>query len=339
VHLRKLLIAVFSITLFVSVLLEASAFKYCCRSLKYCKVLCNDSEAAFFSLNITGINFFVRVDKTGLPGLKILGISKSEARYPYTVKNASNEFVLAVGGTGINAYSKEGILISAYTVAGENRIVDICISDINSEKREKVLMLTGKKGCKYGEELIILDLKMDEGEQGLEFREIYRHPLKILRPWKVQTADVDGDKKVEISLGVYKTARFHPVMAKRPFVYNWDGSFMSPKWLGSRLARPFDDYIFTDIDSDGRDELVSIEQLENGSKAINSYSWKGFGFESIGQSKEYRDILQIGKGKAVSDDCFSIMAKVKTQRNIKDIEFVYKKGNLVEKKLRRVVMK
>ena len=31
---------------------------------------------------------------------------------------------------------------------------------------------------------------------------------------EVQTADVDGDGNIEISLGVYKTARYHPVCDK-----------------------------------------------------------------------------------------------------------------------------
>ncbi len=124
---------------------------------------------------------------------------------------------------------------------------------------------------------------------------LYKCDMADINPWKVQTCDVDGDGRTEISIGVYKTARFHPVMAKRPFIYEWHGNAISPKWLGSRLSRPFDDYIFADINADGVDEIISIEHLRDGRKAVNSYSWKGFGFEGIGESTAFDDIYSIGK--------------------------------------------
>jgi hypothetical protein len=52
-----------------------------------------------------------------------------------------------------------------------------------------------------------------------------------------------------------------------------------PKWLGSRLSRPFDDAVLGDLDADGRDELVAVEHTREGQLEIAAYHWRGFGFE------------------------------------------------------------
>jgi hypothetical protein len=183
-------------------------------------------------------------------------------------------------------------------------VISSCISDLDADNSDEILLLTGDRDNEHARELLILEVQSgqtddgsgsDEDRHGISLDLVYRKAMADLNPWKVQTCDVDGDSKTEISLGVYKTAVFHPVMAKRPFIYEWNGNAISPKWLGSRLARPFDDYIFADIDDDGIDELISIEHLKDGRKAVNSYSWKGFGFEGDGESDAFDDILSIAK--------------------------------------------
>lgn len=183
-----------------------------------------------------------------------------------------------------------------------------CISDLDRDGTDEVLLIAGTEGSEYGTHLVILGLKTDETSgqadgdvfsgqvpRTVTVGLLYKCDMADINPWKVQTCDVDGDGRTEISIGVYKTARFHPVMAKRPFIYEWHGNAISPKWLGSRLSRPFDDYIFADINADGVDEIISIEHLRDGRKAVNSYSWKGFGFEGIGESTAFDDIYSIGK--------------------------------------------
>jgi len=178
-------------------------------------------------------------------------------------------------------------MIARYSTAGESRVIlSSCISDLDNDGNDKILLITGQKGASFGDSLVILDF--DGG-----FREIYQQSFQVLNPWKVQTADVDGDGRKEISLGVYKESQFHPVMAKRPFLYDWHDHDIVPKWQGSRLSRPFDDYIFADLDGNGRDELIAIERLESGEKVLQAYSWKGFGFEGVGESPPFKDIQSI----------------------------------------------
>jgi len=35
------------------------------------------------------------------------------------------------------------------------------------------------------------------------------------------------------------------------------------------LSKPFEDYVFSDLDGDGRDELLAIEYLVDGRKVLN----------------------------------------------------------------------
>lgn len=96
-----------------------------------------------------------------------------------------------------------------------------------------------------------------------------------LKPWKLQIGDVDGDGSEDLMVGVYKKARFHPVMANRPFIYGWDGKTMYPKWLGSRLSRPFTDFVLADLGSGVR--IVAVEQTREGANELAVYRWDGFG--------------------------------------------------------------
>lgn len=125
------------------------------------------------------------------------------------------------------------------------------------------------------------------------YRSMYTRTFKDMNPWKVEICDIDNNAYKELTIGMYKKTRYHPVMAKRPYVYLFKDKKMYPKWRGSRLARPFEDYVFYDIDSDGMDEIVSIEHTRSKRMVISVYEWIGFGFEVIKNSKEYSSVNKI----------------------------------------------
>ncbi len=173
-------------------------------------------------------------------------------------------------------------LISLVFVFNKDYItMDYSFADIDGDKRCEKVILKKKIFSKYGSEVIIYS---SEGE------ELYREDFSDLKPWKIAVGDVDGDGINEVSIGVYKETIFHPVMDKRPFIYTFKDNRLHPKWRGSRLSRPFTDYLFYDIDNDGMDEIIAIEFLKDGQKAINTYKWKGFGFEGLLESEGYKDI-------------------------------------------------
>lgn len=129
------------------------------------------------------------------------------------------------------------------------------------------------------------------------------------KPWRISLGDVDGDGESDMFVGVVGRARFHQTLANRPFVYSVVGGTLAPKWLGSRLSRPFVDARLIDLDSDGTAELVAIETTRNGERAICAYRWESFGFARIATTEPLgRDlcfsgldptrILAVGGGNA-----------------------------------------
>lgn len=102
-------------------------------------------------------------------------------------------------------------------------------------------------------------------------------------PWKVRRADVDGDGDPEILLGVYKPARYDPRPARRLFVYAREGDAVYPKWFGSRLALPLEDFEVDPEGPDGKAVLQVEEQLGDGRLRTVRYVWDGFGFRGSGE--------------------------------------------------------
>lgn len=266
--------------------------------------------------------FFTYRGKT----FNLIGIKQGRAFKIININNKKiisssifDEYFCIIRNKGVEIYDFLGNREYIYDYLDKD-IISGCVSDINLDGKPEILILSGKAD-KYGDELIIYSYSNI-------LEEISRHPLKELNPWKVLTCDVDGDGIREISIGVFKTAKFHPVMAKRPFIYSYDGKSLYPKWLGSRLSRPFEDYIFADIDKDNMDEIVSVEVLKDGSKALNSYKWKGFGFEAIGESEGYQDISDLSYHKITNS--YILSARIKENNTWKNRNFILKEDKLIQ---------
>ncbi|HAE92807.1 MAG TPA: hypothetical protein DCG60_09255 [Tissierella sp.] len=167
----------------------------------------------------------------------------------------------------------------------KDKVVDYAIGNINGDNIDYLVVLTGSRWRKFGKEVIIYSLK--------DMKEIYRRNFSEFKPWKIAIGDIDGDGKDEVSVGMYKKSPLHQVMAKRPFIYSFENGRLEPKWRGSRLSKPFTDYDFYDIDGDSIDEIISVEILESNRKIINTYKWKGFGFEGYLESKDYEDLKDL----------------------------------------------
>lgn len=201
----------------------------------------------------------------------------------------------------------------------DEKVKDYATGNIAGDNKEYLVVLTKGKDREYGKDIVIYSV--DEKE------EVYRKDFSHLNPWKVLVGDIDGDRWDEISVGVYKESPFHQVMAKRPFIYSFKDGKIVPKWRGSRLSRPFTDYVFYDIDNDKVNEIISIEILEDGTNILNTYKWKGFGFEGFLESESFPKIekLMIKDGKVsfnVKDGKKKFAASLKLMDDILVIEGV-----------------
>ncbi|MBU5436570.1 hypothetical protein KQI42_01040 [Tissierella sp. MSJ-40] len=194
----------------------------------------------------------------------------------------------------IQLYLGKNIDLSFLT---KEKVKEYAVGNIKGDNKDYLVVLTGARWRKFGKEVVIFSLE--------EMKEIYRRDFSEFKPWKISIGDIDGDGKDEISIGVYKKSPLHQVMTKRPFIYSFEDGKLEPKWRGSRLSRPFTNYIFSDIDKDGMDEIVSIEILEDNRKIINTYKWKGFGFEAYLETRDYRDIT----GLMIEEDKIYIEVK------------------------------
>lgn len=200
----------------------------------------------------------------------------------------------------------------------DKRVVSSCMADLNHNGVAETIRLEGGYGP-FGRYLAII-----EGGS-----EIMRFDLSAMMPWKVQAADIDGDGEWELSIGVYTAARSDPEMNKRPFIFRLTDKGLHPVWLGTRLSKPFEDYVFTDLDGDGRDELLAIEYLVDGRKVLNLYGWKGFGFEGLFQSQGFEDIRELKAG--YPDGAKASALVVTGNGRLKRVALCYEQGILTLK--------
>jgi hypothetical protein len=203
-------------------------------------------------------------------------------------------------------------------------IVSYCTGDATGDGIPELLAVSGEGEIGTGERHGVLLLVCDESAEADLTSRGYIPPEKIrysfdlsdYKPMKVQLGDINGDGVNEVSVCVYKTAKFHPVMAKRPFFFDLVGGNLVPVWLGSRLSRPFDDYILFDVNDDGADEIISIEALEDGRRVVAAYNWKGFGFELLDESEAFDGAISFGIGTRAPTELYVTYSNAREQSKL-----------------------
>lgn len=211
-------------------------------------------------------------------------------------------------------------------------IISWFTADINDDEKDELLIITNDSdtvmtldtGERYGTHIKIYsqyviqnNIPVPQGEPDHQF------DLSDIKPLKIQAGDINGDGTAEIAVCVYKTAKFHPVPAKRPFFYDLIDGQLEPVWLGSRLARPYADYILFDVDDDEIEEIIAIEFAENGNKVLAVYDWKGFGFEVKAISDEITETITfLNNINNRADMVFVDIAGASYQVNLKEGEVI-----------------
>lgn len=275
-----------------------------------------------YSLNVFGNNILLRTNKENILRMGIIAATDKLLYPPEVINIEQNKWITLFTRTQVMLYSIDKKSLYRF-FPKDKYIVSGCVSTIDKTKAYRLLIITAESKGQYGDNLIIANI-------GEKINIICHKQMKTMKPWKIQTGDVDGDGINEISILMYKKTPFNPIMANRPFLYQWIGEDIAPKWLGSRLAMPFEDLIFADINADGKDELLSIETKENSHKVLMAYTWKGFGFEALGSSDEYDKITKLHSEKTIRGTTKIFTAMVYKHNKLKIQLFMYKDNKIEE---------
>ncbi|MFC5529855.1 hypothetical protein [Cohnella yongneupensis] len=112
--------------------------------------------------------------------------------------------------------------------------------------------LVNEKGMDaYGDRLVVERVEQDGRRQ-----RVYENDFKDLKPWKIEVADVDGDRRNEIIIAVNKTTHFDE---------------QAKNYAGNLLSIP-------------GDELMFIERMADQGERIAIYYWLDFGFALLAES-------------------------------------------------------
>lgn len=182
-------------------------------------------------------------------------------------------------------YVDHGGRLYTFRTAPNQRMLDITAGDIDSDGHDELLILFGKEGSRYGNDLVIDDLSLHSGKPIL--REIYRNDIGKINPWKIEICELDGDEKPEIFIAVHKATYYYKDVENRPFFFNFVDGKLVKKWTGSKVRAPFTDAYFEDLTGSGRDEWIVVEEAESGKAIIAVYYWFGFGFTLQVESPMY----------------------------------------------------
>lgn len=163
-----------------------------------------------------------------------------------------------------------GNIIDTFLIEQEKEIKDCCfIKDSTCLRLFAIIGKTREIRGDYLAQYRITDKKIIE--EWLEKDYDYN-------PWKIVSADIDGDSILEICLDVYKKTVFHSEYTNGLFIYNWDGNFVHPKWFGTEFLIPLLDFEFYDVDNKGLADLITLETENDSTTKIIAYQWMGSGF-------------------------------------------------------------
>lgn len=155
-------------------------------------------------------------------------------------------------------------------------VQQLLADDLESDGLAELLVLTRTSGTRKrprGGKLAIYSLAKGRA------RLLWEGLKPEYNAWHIDTADVEGDGCREILVCAWKRTEHDPHFGNRPFLYQWEKDQLVPKWLGSRLSRPFLELAAGDLTGDGKDRLVAIEVTRSGGNCLTVYRWHGFGFE------------------------------------------------------------
>jgi hypothetical protein len=111
----------------------------------------------------------------------------------------------------------------------------------------------------------------------LIFSNVWRLPYPV---YQFDCGDINNDGLPEIAVGVIKTTRYDSICRKRLFIFKlYEGRYIRPLWLGSRVSYPLVD--FRIVDNGDEKRFRTIEQSGENRFVVAEYRYEGFGLKWI----------------------------------------------------------
>jgi poly-gamma-glutamate synthesis protein (capsule biosynthesis protein) len=138
------------------------------------------------------------------------------------------------------------------------------------------------------------------GEQAVVYQdgvEVWRSPAA----WRVvdlALGDANDDGRGEVLVALWKPDGAG-VPRSHPFIVGYRGGVYRILWGGSAVSDPIHEVELGDVDGDGVEELVVLEERGAGvERAVAVWRWHGWGFSLVRRSPpgRYRDLALVGGG-------------------------------------------
>lgn len=101
--------------------------------------------------------------------------------------------------------------------------------------------------------------------------------------YRFDCGDLTGDGLPEIVVGVTKPTRYRPQNDRRLFIYHlYDGRFIRPLWLGSRLGGKLLD--FSVVRNSVPALVRSLEMDGDSNEVERTYQYEGFGLKFVSET-------------------------------------------------------
>jgi hypothetical protein len=97
------------------------------------------------------------------------------------------------------------------------------------------------------------------------------------RPWQLWWTRAAGERRLAVA--TYKATPAMQFEHNCMFVFAWQDGEVDPRWLGSRLSRPYIDATHADLRGDGNWRMVAVEVTRDGKRGLGVYRPIGFGYE------------------------------------------------------------
>ena len=176
------------------------------------------------------------------------------------------------------------------------------------------------------------DVNKDGRPERYELREgvvsVYEDKQRIWRTpetWWVDDfalADANGDGSIDINMSLWKAGSFgttKPFWVRENdwsirnhfFVFGFREGRLRPVWQSSKLDAPNREFLFDDVDGDGRQELVVVEgeyagKDRSSGKYVAVWRWDEWGFfnEWRSEAGRYRNLTieKFGENKRIAVD-------------------------------------